>query len=398
MNAAFRLALEAAGLALLLVTLPLTLELWALSLAALGSSRSRRSASTGGFRLAVIVPAHNEASSIATCVRSLLASGGAVNVLVTAHNCTDDTASLAAAAGARVLELEGAGGKGLALDHGFRQALAEGAEAVLVIDADSVVSANLLAEVAGALRGGAPAVQTRYVAAGAGANLRARLAALALLGMNVVRPRGRSRLGLSCGIFGNGFALSAETLRRVPYTANSQVEDLEYYLRLVQAGIRVEFLDTATVFGEMPERSAAATTQRARWEGGRALMRREWSGRLAGDVLRGQVRKLEPLLDVLALPLALQAILLACGLCVPLVWLRMYAGFGLLGMVLYVGVAASLGPDPARMLRALAAAPGYMLWKLMLLPRTRRAARKDAAWVRTARNAEGQDRPKPGPL
>jgi hypothetical protein len=115
-------------------------------------------------------------------------------------------------------------------------------------------------------------------------------------------------------------------------------------------------------------------------------------------VLRGQVRKLEPLLDVLALPLALQAILLACGLCVPLVWLRMYAGFGLLGMVLYVGVAASLGPDPARMLRALAAAPGYMLWKLMLLPRTRRAARKDAAWVRTARNAEGQDRPKPGPL
>jgi cellulose synthase/poly-beta-1,6-N-acetylglucosamine synthase-like glycosyltransferase len=206
--------------------------------------------------------------------------------------------------------------------------------------------------------------------------------------MNVLRPRGRSRLGLSCGIFGNGFALSARTLQRVPYTANSLVEDLEYHLRLIQAGIRVEFLDRATVFGEMPEQSAASATQRARWEGGRAFMRRQWRKPLLHAVIRGDKRMLEPLLDLLSLPLATQTALLVLGTLIPLVWLRAYSAFGLLLIALYVVVAASLSSDPLRTLRALAAAPAYLVWKLLMIPRTRLASRRGAAWIRTQRNAE----------
>jgi cellulose synthase/poly-beta-1,6-N-acetylglucosamine synthase-like glycosyltransferase len=292
-----------------------------------------------------------------------------------------------------VLTLDGLGGKGLALDHGFRHALSLGADAVLVIDADSVVSANLLRTVARAIRAGADAVQTRYQVANVDANFRTRLAALALLGMNVVRPRGRTRLGLSCGIFGNGFALSAATLRRVPYTANSLVEDLEYHLRLVQAGIRVEFLDHASVFGEMPEKSSAASTQRARWEGGRALMRMQWTMPLFKAALRGQGRMIEPLLDLLALPLASQVALLVVAVIIPIRWLRIYGILGLLIAVLYVVVAASLSSNPTDALRALAAAPGYLLWKVLMIPRTRLATRKDAAWIRTQRNAETDTKP-----
>jgi glycosyltransferase involved in cell wall biosynthesis len=386
------------GLGLLLTTLPLVLELSVLSLAAAWPPRRVAAGAARAMRLAVVIPAHNEQQLIAASVTSLRASSLPPNVIyVVAHNCTDATAARAAAAGATVLTLEDAvGGKGRALHFGFTHALAAGAEIVLVIDADSKVSPDLVAAVVEAFAAGAQALQCRYIASNAESSPRNQLLALALLGMNVLRPRGRARLGLSCGIFGNGFALRAETLRLVPYVANSVVEDLEYHLHLLRAGIRVDFLDAATVAGEMPESSAAAGSQRARWEGGRQRMRREWAASLLADIVSGRARMIEPLLDVLSLPLASEAGLLCVGLLVPLSWLRLYAGLGLLVLVVYVLVSASLGPEPGKTLRALLVVPEFLLWKLLLSRRKRHAARPDAAWVRTPRNQSERLPAEPG--
>jgi cellulose synthase/poly-beta-1,6-N-acetylglucosamine synthase-like glycosyltransferase len=233
-------------------------------------------------------------------------------------------------------------------------------------------------------------MQCRYEVANPGANRRTRLAALGFRGMNLLRPLGRHRLGLSCGIFGNGFALSAATLARVPYTPNSLVEDLEYHLHLIRAGIRVEFLDEAAVFGEMPETSAAAVSQRARWEGGRILMRRLWTRPLLAQVLRGRIKMLEPLVDLLALPLTIEAGLLSgammLGVLAELRWLVDYAAVGFGAMFLYVGFSVMLGPQPAKTLGALASVPGYLVWKVLMTPKTRLASRREAARVRTKRN------------
>jgi cellulose synthase/poly-beta-1,6-N-acetylglucosamine synthase-like glycosyltransferase len=238
------------GAVLVVLTLPLLLELLVLSCAALLPPRPARMGA-GDFRLAVVVPAHNEQQLIGACVQSILgASTPSTVVYVVAHNCSDGTADAAQAAGAEVLVLNDAsGGKGLALDYGFHHALSAEAEGVLVVDADSEVGPTLTKAVAGRFSAGAAALQARYEVQNAKATTRTRLAALAFLGMNVLRPRGRDRLGLSCGIFGNGFALSAATLRAVPYTANSLVEDLEYHLNLIRAGIRVEFVDDAGGLG-----------------------------------------------------------------------------------------------------------------------------------------------------
>jgi len=101
---------------------------------------------------------------------------------------------------------------------------------------------------------------------------------------------------------------------------------------------------------------------------------------------------LEPLLDLLALPSATQGMVLAgalvLGLAGQLRWLSAYAAVGICVMLLYVLVAASLGPDPAASLRAVASVPGYIAWKIWMIPKTRMASRKDATWVRTKRNAE----------
>src|ERR1700683_5764217 len=74
-------------------------------------------------RVAVIVPAHNESAGIRVALDSVmpqLMPGD--RLVVVADNCTDDTAQVAAAAGAEVVERHDTSrrGKGCALDFGVR--------------------------------------------------------------------------------------------------------------------------------------------------------------------------------------------------------------------------------------------------------------------------------------
>ncbi|MGD0892935.1 MAG: glycosyltransferase family 2 protein [Terracidiphilus sp.] len=385
------------GLFLVLATLPLLAELMALTGAALAPS-ARVGKDDGESELpllTVLVPAHNEEALIARCIRSLRSSTGAgFEVLVIAHNCSDATATEAEAAGARVLELNDPDqrGKGCALSYGFSAAMAGNSQAVLVIDADSVVDSGLITTVQRRFKSGARAVQCRYEVYNSKSSGRTRLMTLAFYAFNIIRPRGRARLGLSAGILGNGFALHRDVLMRIPYIAHSVVEDLEYHLALVRADICVEFIDTDAVRGEMPVTKKSAETQRARWEGGRLRMMKQWAPELMGDVLRGQTRLMEPLLDLVSLPIALEVTLLLVAACLPFLWLRVYVLAAFAVLFAHVFTAALSGPGFWETMRALSTAPAYVLWKLWMLPKIWRTSRANAAWVRTERvaPADGQ--------
>ena len=113
----------------------------------------RREAQTelsGG--VAIVIPAFNEAATIGPLVRDCraLASGmpsgrpsgmpggipGEIIVIVVDDGSIDETAVLAAAAGARLLPSGGNRGKGEALRRGMRAALATGAAWIVTLDAD----------------------------------------------------------------------------------------------------------------------------------------------------------------------------------------------------------------------------------------------------------------------
>jgi hypothetical protein len=385
---------DVVGIALVLATLPLLVELLVLTSASLLPSAHAREQDAGSedFPITVLVPAHNEEALVGRCIRSIVSSAGpGAELVAIAHNCVDATAAEAEAAGARVLVLNDSDrkGKGYALSYGFAAALAGPSRAVLVIDADSVVSAGLIAAVRQRFLAGAQAVQCRYDVYNSEEDRRTRLMALAFRGFNVIRPRGRERLGLSAGILGNGFALHRDVLTRIPYGAYSVVEDLEYHLALVRAGIRVEYVDTAAVSGEMPRSDRGARAQHARWEGGRQRMMRRWAPRLMGDVLRGRVRLIEPLLDLLSAPIATEVCLLLVAACLPIASLRLYALGAVLVLTLHITAAAACGSGFWGKMRALATAPAYCFWKLWILPDVWRASRADSAWVRTARDIPG---------
>ena len=378
-----------------LLSLPGTVELLAVSLASFPRVR-RRAVLAKPWRVDVVVPAHNEAHGIAACVRSLHASecdGIQVRVVVVADNCSDDTATVARTAGAFVLERthEVERGKGYALDFAFRHPELAAADAFLVVDADTRVAPNFVAAAGGTLRDGADAVQARYVALNAEASTRTRLMALALRGFNVVRPRGRQNLGLSVGILGNGFGLRRETLLAVPYSAASVVEDLEYHLSLVRAGRRVVFVDETAVLGEMPVRGQGVETQRSRWEGGRLRMLSESGPRLLSDVLRGNLRCVEPLLELLLLPLAFHVLLLVVASTSPWLLPRVAGLAGLAVVLVHLVAAIVVGDGGWADVAALATAPLYILWKILLIPKLFRSARSEQAWVRTERHAEVEE-------
>src|SRR5882757_5229776 len=217
MSSPLYLFYEAVAVTATAATLPLLLELL---ITGVGNLLPRRM--VGGvnpcdaIRLHVLVPAYNEALLIQRTVGSLRASNllsaeSSASIIVIAHNCTDATALLAEAAGAVVLRESGPAGKGYAVEFGFAHAKTHGATHVTVIDADSTVSENLIGETIAAFKRGADATQVRYELDDMNdpkADARRTLQGIAFSAFNLVRARGRAGLGLSSGIFGNGFALS----------------------------------------------------------------------------------------------------------------------------------------------------------------------------------------------
>lgn len=84
--------------------------------------------------ITVVIPAHDEAATIADIVRrtrSFIAT-----VIVVDDGSSDETALQAEAAGALVLRQPGNQGKGAALWRGMLAALASGATAIITLDAD----------------------------------------------------------------------------------------------------------------------------------------------------------------------------------------------------------------------------------------------------------------------
>ncbi|MEO8315998.1 MAG: glycosyltransferase family 2 protein [Pseudomonadota bacterium] len=352
------------------------------------------------LRFDIIIPAHNEAAAIADAVQSVLAIDWPADhfrVVVVADNCTDATAAAAAQAGARVLirnnlELRG---KGHALAYAFRDSRERGwADAVAVIDADSRVSTNLIEAVASRMERGENAVQVHYGVSNVDASWRTRLMAIAMAAFHSVRSRGRERLGVSCGIRGNGWALTHSLLEKVPYTSFSLAEDLEFGVELGMRGVRVSYADEAHCDGEMVSGEKAARSQRRRWEQGRAAIQRSKTlPLLKRAVTARSLVCLDLAADLLVLPLsyvALNAMALtaAAWLLAPAAertgvwfWLGLSCCAALL---LYILRGWQLSKTGLRGLLDLLRAPFYMMWKLAVMFRSRRTTE----WVRTNRESE----------
>ena len=107
----------------------------------------------------------------------------------------------------------------------------------------------------------------------------------------------------------------------------------------------------------------------------------EYAPALASEVIHN-LRLLEPLLELLLLPLALHVSLLMAGLAMPFPAGQIYSAFALAVVGLHVALAGKLGGGWAD-LSGLMAVPAYLAWKVSLIAPTLRSTRSTTEWRRT---------------
>ena len=238
-------------------------------------------------RFLVLVPAHNEELVIARCLEAIAADRRSTDrVLVVADRCTDATATIACSAGAVVLERgeDEEPGRAAARQAGLEHARDLDWDAVLMLDADSVIEPGFFAACERALATGAPAVQARSESSrGRSLAMEASLAAFTLQGITI--PRGRDRLGLSVRLRGTGMAIRREVALAHRFWAPAS-EDLFFTLDLMLDGVRCRHVDSARLRSDGASSWGTFRGQKVRYEAGRMAAARTFVPRLLKRAIR----------------------------------------------------------------------------------------------------------------
>ncbi len=359
--------------------------------------RLPQGAEAGRRRFAVLIPAHNEELLLGALVRSLQGldyPAALFDIHVVADNCTDATPSVGREAGAQVHErfAPASPGKAYALNWLIERLLTSGVayDAFVVLDADSIVSPNFLSEMDAQLRAGARAVQSFNDVANPAESWTASLRYIAFCLICYLRPLGRSGLGVSVGLCGNGMCLSRVVVERFRWDPAAPSEDHEFNLRLLAAGIRVAFAPEAHVYSQMPNSLGAARSQNVRWERGKLELMRRHSPRLLLDGARtGDWSKIDGALALLVPPFSL-----TFGLAFATLGASLVSGstpaiglatFNVLALLLHSARGLAIMPVRSpRIYLALLYAPWFILWKVGVYLAVAAGAGK-GQWVRTAR-------------
>ncbi len=381
---------------------------------------------TPRFRFRILIPAHNEERLLPDLLASLEKLDypkDLFHVHVVADNCTDQTARLVQQSSARVhLRTDRQHlGKGYALNWLMEQLKQAGEphDALVFLDADSVVSPNFLQVMSNHLERGERAIQAYYAVRNPEQSWTGSLRYAALAVLHFLRPQGRMALGTSAGLKGNGMVFSADLTKRYTWSS-SLTEDIELHMALLLDGERVTFAPEAVVWGEMPNKLASSASQHMRWERGKKQMARSyvpkllltavkelWAGRprhafLLWDAV---MEFLQPPFSILALAslvsLVVSLAIFTFELVAPqmdrmgsggLATLSVFLAVGLvLGQGLYLFAGLYSVSAPRRVYFNLLNAPRLMIWKawqmfVVLLDRGQ------TSWVRTNRNEKVNER------
>ncbi len=226
-------------------------------------------------RFAIVVAARNEQRVIGNLLDSLNRQNyprDAFSVFVIADNCTDNTAQVSQARGARVYCRRDAVrvGKGYALNwffELFRAAYPNDFDAVVIFDADNLADPDFLAAMNDRLCAGECAVMgyrdsknpyDSWVAAGH---------SISFWFNSRFYLQPRARLGLSTLAGGTGYAFRTELIADGWQTGTIS-EDLEFSLQLMARGGRVGYEPRARFYDEQPVGLFVSMRQRIRWANG----------------------------------------------------------------------------------------------------------------------------------
>lgn len=266
-------------------------------------------------RVAVIVPAHNESTGIVPTLEDIkpqLKPGD--RLIVVADNCSDDTAAVAASAGAEVIARNDLTqiGKGYALGWAVNHVSADPPGFVMFIDADCRIQTDAietLQDVCGAL--GRPVQACFLMKTADGSPIDHSFSEFTFLLRNFVRPLGLRNLNCPVQLMGTGMMFPWDVIRSAPLASGHLVEDLKLGLDLAAAGKAPYFLPSVQVRSDFPVTAKGTDSQRQRWVQGHLGMILKAVPRLLFQAIsRRNLDLLALTFDLLVPPLSLLGLLL----------------------------------------------------------------------------------------
>jgi cellulose synthase/poly-beta-1,6-N-acetylglucosamine synthase-like glycosyltransferase len=387
-----------------IIALPIAVIAAQVAVALLPIGRSRQHVaeiSEANRSFTVLIPAHNEALGIRDTIESVsgqLAASG--RILVVADNCSDATAQIARDGGAEVLERANATerGKGFALQAGLLSLARRRPvpEFVIVVDADCRLEPGCLQSlVAQAATTGRPAQACYLMTPPATPRAVDVVSALAVLVKNRIRPLAMARLGLPCLITGSGTAFPWAALQAHPFDGGNLVEDMQLAIDLALSGSAPSYCDEAVLSAALPNRPAAFSSQRRRWEHGHLRTLVTQAPRLAFAFLKtGRIELAGMLIDLSVPPLSLVVVLnLAAALagvvagCLGAGWEPAF--ISLAGLTLLaVSICAAWWRFAPKWIafRFFLGIPAYVVGKVPIYASF--LFRRESAWIRTARGSQ----------
>ncbi|SHJ85572.1 Glycosyltransferase, catalytic subunit of cellulose synthase and poly-beta-1,6-N-acetylglucosamine synthase [Bradyrhizobium lablabi] len=221
---------------------------------------------------AVVMPAHNERGGIAHAIKAIQSQLNPTDrLIVVADNCSDETAQIAASAGAETIERTDQVhvGKGYALDFGIKY-IESGAvpDVIIFMDSDCIAAPGCVSRLVNLVTGSGRPVQGRYLIHASIQTAAARAAEFTYKIKGAVRPGGGARFGIPCMLMGTAMALPWNLIRRSNLATGSITEDLRLAIELSLQGFPTLFCSNARCDSDFPESESGMATQQTRWQHG----------------------------------------------------------------------------------------------------------------------------------
>jgi len=272
-------------------------------------------------RVAVVVPAHNESAGLLPTINDIFPQLKRDDrLIVIADNCSDDTASVAAAAGATVVIRDNLAeiGKGYALAFGIAHLKQDPPDFVVFIDADCRIQADMISRMAAVcVRLDRPIQATFLMQAPEASPVDHSFAEFAWIIRNWARPLGLRYLHCPVQLMGTGMMFPWSVICSAPLASRNLVEDLELGLDLAAMGKAPYFFPYVIGTSEFPSTEKGTRSQRLRWvQGHLATLFYRVPKLLCKAVFRANLDLLALTLDLAIPPLSLMglAILATFGL------------------------------------------------------------------------------------
>lgn len=255
-------------------------------------------------KFAIIIPAHNEELFIGDVLQSSKMLNYPLElyeIIVIADNCTDKTAQITREMSIKCLDRQDSRkrGKPYAIDWAFKQIDLNNYDAVVIIDADTLLDRNFLYAMNRKLNEGAEVIQGYFGIMNPDDTWVTRLAVIpGILKFNL-RYFCKDFSRLSCPLMGNGMCFSKIIISTYGWNAFSITENWEYFAKLVLNNHIPAYSGDALIYSHAVTALKHGEIQRKRWLQGSLQTAIEYVPKLLVNGLRERkIAKLDAALEL----------------------------------------------------------------------------------------------------